>query len=176
VTDDRSVVDYTIPRQARSNFGLGEWLTGGLNLSGVGPSGLVSELRVREFDSIYTHREPVDSLLLRTTAPGAQDSLLQEIGARRLAAEIQSGRKLTWNLMAAASDYTELGRPEKSLETLDWGIGIVGPVPSADLLATKAKLLFAQGRSADAREALSRALALDPTHAQALKLAAEFQP
>jgi spermidine synthase len=176
VTDDRSVVDYTIPRQARSNFGLGEWLTGGLNLSGVGPSGLVSELRVREFDSIYTHREPVDSLLLPATTPGDRDSLLQEIGARRLAAEIQSGRKLTWNLMATASDYTELRRPEKSLEILDWGIGIVGPVPSADLLANKAKLLFAQGRSADAREALSRALALDPTHAQALKLAAEFHP
>ncbi len=60
VTDDRSVVDFTTPRHARANFGLGEWVTGGLSVSGVGERGLQSELLLREFDRVYTFREPVD--------------------------------------------------------------------------------------------------------------------
>ena len=59
VTDDRSVVDFTTPRHARANFGLGEWVTGGLSVSGVGERGLQSELLLREFDRVYTFREPV---------------------------------------------------------------------------------------------------------------------
>jgi hypothetical protein len=131
VTDDRSVVDYTAPRQARANFGLGEWLTGGFNLSGVGPNGLLSELRLRDFDRIYCSRDPAE-VLLAGPADAVPPSLRQEIRERRQQAEIQSGRKLAWNVMACASDYQQLGQTNKSLEVLDWGIRTVGPLPSVE--------------------------------------------
>ena len=57
VTDDRSVVDFTSPRRARANFGLGEWVTGGLTAAGVGELGLRSELGLREFDRAYAFRD-----------------------------------------------------------------------------------------------------------------------
>ena len=171
VTDDRSVVDYTTPRRARANFGLGEWLTGGLHVAGVGPNGLVSELRVRDFDGIYTHRDAVEPLLTNASAP-----LLEEIKARRGELEIEAGRKLAWNLMASASDYFEIGQPEKSFETLDWGLEVVGTVASADLLVMKARLCAESGLMPEARELLTRAFAIDPKHAEGLKLAAKINP
>jgi spermidine synthase len=174
VTDDRSVVDYTIPRQARANYGLGEFTTGGLYLSGVGPNGLISELRAREFDRIYTSRDPADPLLGGTDA-AARASLVEEIKQRRLEAEADAGRKLAWNVMASASDYQELKEPEKSLEVLDWGLGIVTGPARADLLVKKAEFYNRSGRSQEAREALAGALALNPKHPSALKLAAEMK-
>ena len=49
VTDDRSVVDFTTPRHARANFGLGEWVTGGLTAAGSGSAACAasSSARVR---------------------------------------------------------------------------------------------------------------------------------
>jgi tetratricopeptide (TPR) repeat protein len=174
VTDDRSVVDYTIPRQARANYGLGEFTTGGLYLSGVGPNGLISELRAREFDRIYTSRDPADPLVGGTDA-AARASLLEEVKQRRLEAEAEAGRKLAWNIMASASDYQELKEPEKSFEVLDWGLGIVTGPSRADLLVKKAELYNRSGRSQEAREALAGALALNPKHPNGLKLAAEMK-
>ena len=74
VTDDRSVVDFTTPRHARANFGLGEWVTGGLTAAGVGELGLRSELGLREFDRIYAFRDsplPLVAYLRRRSRPEA---------------------------------------------------------------------------------------------------------
>jgi predicted membrane-bound spermidine synthase len=168
VTDDRSVVDYTTPRHARANFGLGDFLVGGFTLSGVGPDGLVSELRLRDFDGIYTSRDPAESLIAKT-APGAHDTLLEQIRERRLKADVQAGRKIAWNVIAAALDYKELGQMQKSFEVLNWGLRMVGRLPSADLLAMKSALYSRTGHPQEAQQTLSRALEIDP-NPMALKL------
>lgn len=175
VTDDRTVVDYTIPRHARSNFGLGEWLTGGLNVSGVSPAGLVSELRVRGFDAVYAHREPASSFLAQMRLPST-NLFLADLDQRRVVAETVAGRKLAWNIMATASDYQVIGRLDKSLSTLDWGTNIVGHLPSADLLVMKANLFRAHGRLEDARSALAAAIQVDPNNEKALKLKRTLLP
>lgn len=173
VTDDRSVVDYTTPRQARANFGLGEFLTGGLSLSGVGPNGLVSELRLRDFDAIYTSRDPADSFIAQA-ASTAPDRLLDEVKQRRLEAETLAGRKLAWNVRACALDYAHLGQVQKGIAILDWGIRIVGRLASPDLLVTKAGFYMRTGNAQEAREALANALAIDPKHPTALKTLSEL--
>ena len=170
VTDDRSIVDYTIPRQARANFGLGDFTTGGINVSGVSPAGLVSELRVRGFDAIYTHRERPDSLLSGTYAEKAK-LFLDEVDRSRLGAETEAGRKLAWNVEATASDYQVLGQSQKSLELLDWGTNIVGIVATSDLLVKKANIYLKDGDTEEARKTLVSALQIDPKNTQALKLA-----
>jgi len=168
VTDDRSVVDYTIPRRARANFGLGEFLSGGLSVSGVGPSGLVSELRVREFDSIYTSRDSVKPLL--TGMPPAELSeLLRRVGERQVEAEIASGKKITWNILATALDLFKLKETQRAHEVLDWGVRTFGGKPSADLLVMGAALYRQAGDLQKGRELLLQALELDPTNAQALR-------
>jgi spermidine synthase len=174
VTDDRSVVDFTTPREARANYGLGDWLTGGFNVSGVGPSGLVSELRVRDFDAIYTSRERPDALIVGTDQ-ATRASLVKQLAERIPQEETLAGRKMAWNVMACASDYMELHQPDKSFQILEWGMGIVGRVASADLFAMQASLYKQTGRLEAAKDSLQRALAIDPANAKALKLASELK-
>jgi hypothetical protein len=174
VTDDHTVVDYTTPRQARANFGLGDFLNSGFSVSGVGPSGLFSELRLREFDGLYTRRDPADPLVTGIDGP-QRETLLQDLRQRRLQAETEAGRKIAWNVMACASDYLQLGKPERSLQILDWGLAMVGRLPSVDLLVMKASLYQKSGRLADARMALGEALTIDPQNARAMKLAADIK-
>jgi len=92
VTDDRSVVDYTIPRHARSNFGLGEGLTGGLRISGAGAHGFVSELRFREFDAIYVSRDPVEPLVAEFGSHDP-DSFVGEVAQRQKTRETHASRR-----------------------------------------------------------------------------------
>src|SRR5262249_24119516 len=167
VTDDRSVVDFTTPREARANYGLGDWLTGGFNVSGVGPNGLVSELRLRDFDGIFTRRESAESIVDGTN-PAARAALINELTERVQHEEALAGGKMAWNVMACASDYMELHQPEKSFQILDWGIQIVGGRPSADLHAMQADLFKQTGRSQAAKASLQRALAIDPNNEKAL--------
>jgi hypothetical protein len=168
VTDDRSVVDYTIPRQARSNFGLGDFLTGGLSLSGVGPHGLVTELRFRDFDSVYTHRESAESLLAKAASP-VPPSVLEQLRLRRQAAELQAGRKIAWNVMLCALDHMNLGDLDTSHDVLDRGLRIVEGPASADLWVMKAALCNRAGRSLEAQQFLAKALAMDPANPTALQ-------
>jgi spermidine synthase len=175
VTDDRTVVDYTTPRLARANFGLGESVTGGLNLSGVSQAGLVSELRVRSFDAIYTHRDRPDSLLSALPEPSLKP-LLAELDQRRAQDEAESGKKLAWNLMLTASDYQVLGQWEKGLQILDSGTNLVDREGTADLLVMKAILLQKHGQLENARQALARALEIKPDHPKARQLATWLLP
>ena len=78
--------------------------------------------------------------------------------------------------MATASDYDTLGQRSKSLETLDWGMHVVGRLPSADLLAMAAGLYEQSGRRDEARQLLARALEIDPRNAKGLKLVEKLRP
>ncbi len=174
VTDDRTVVDYTSPRQARANFGLGDFTTGGLRLSGLGKDGLVSELRLRDFDAIYTHRESPEGLI--TGMSGEKSgSFVKDLKERRAEAETLAGAKIAWNVICTAADYLQLGQRGRSFEVLDWGLRMVGPRASVDLLVMKAELYQQIGREDLARAALSEALAIEPNHARARQLAARLQ-
>jgi tetratricopeptide (TPR) repeat protein len=173
VTDDRSVVDYTIPRQARANFGLGDFTTGGFYVSAVGPNGLVSELRVRDFDAIYTMRDSADSLVA-PASPQNRNAFTDELARRRLEAERRCGQKIAWNATAMAADFWLLGQREKSFQALDSGIGIVDPAAKVDLLLSKASLFRRNGQLAEARETARKALVIEPSNSQALKFVSEL--
>jgi hypothetical protein len=167
VTDDRTVVDFTTPRQARANFGLGEFVSGGLSVAGVGPHGLASELRFRAFDAVHTHRDSAESLLSTPGSP-LEPSALREIRSRQQMAETQAGRKLARNVIACALDHMYLGDIEKSHAILSEGFRIVGRQASADLLVMRAALFDRAGQRREALSAIDQALAIEPTNSMAL--------
>jgi hypothetical protein len=55
VVDDHPIVDATIPRSARSNFGLGEGLTAGLEILGLGP---IDPLQTMQLQAMIPDRRP----------------------------------------------------------------------------------------------------------------------
>ena len=124
VTDDRSVVDFTTPRHARANYGLGEWVTGGLSVSGVGERGLQSELLLREFDRVYTFREPVAPLI---ASYGGRDpaQLSAEVRENARARELRAAGMMIRGLRREAADLRAMGQPQRSLESLDRGLALV---------------------------------------------------
>ena len=92
VTDDRSVVDFTTPAAApapTSAWGVGHRRPLGL---GVGERGLQSELLLREFDRVYTFREPVAPLIASYGGrePGAVQR--RRCGRRLRARELKAAR------------------------------------------------------------------------------------
>jgi hypothetical protein len=152
VTDDRSVVDFTTPRHARANFGLGEWVTGGLSASGVGEHGLRSELGLREFDRIYAFREPVGPLV---ASYGARDPerFAQEVKERMWVREMRAARMTVTALKRLAGDLRATGRPERCLESLDRGLALVPFEASAPIQAMRAQVYRELGRINEARAA-----------------------
>jgi predicted membrane-bound spermidine synthase len=152
VTDDRSVVDFTTPRHARANFGLGEWVTGGLSASGVGEHGLRSELGLREFDRIYAFREPVRPLV---ASYGARDPerFAQEVKERMWVREMRAARMTVTALKRLAGDLRATGRPERCLESLDRGLALVPFEASAPIQAMRAQVYRELGRINEARAA-----------------------
>jgi spermidine synthase len=140
VTDDRSVVDFTSPRRARANFGLGEWVTGGLSISGVGERGLQSELLLREFDRVYTFREPVASLV---ASYGAREpaAFLAEVREKARARELKAARMMIGSLRRAAGDLRAMGQRERGLEVLDRGLSLVPAEARGPVEEMRAQLL-----------------------------------
>ena len=149
VTDDRSVVDFTTPRHARANFGLGEWVTGGLPAAGVGERGLVSESGLRPFDRIYSFREAPSGLV---TGYGAGDpaAFARELRERSWARELRAAQASVAALRRLAADLRTAGQPARSLEVVEGGLAGVPPEASGPLHAMRAQLLRELGRAQDA--------------------------
>jgi hypothetical protein len=144
VTDDRSVVDFTTPRRARANFGLGEWVTGGLSVSGVGERGLQSELLLREFDRVYTFREPVAPMI---GAWGGRDpaAFLAEVREKARARELKAARQVIGGLRRVAADLRATGDRKAALEVLDRGLGLVPAEAAGPIHEMRAQLLAEMG-------------------------------
>jgi spermidine synthase len=140
VTDDRSVVDFTTPRRARANFGLGEWVTGGLSVSGVGERGLQSELLLRDFDRVYTFRERVAPMI---ASWGGRDpgQFLPEVREKARARELGAARLMIGGLRRMAADLRAMGQPERSLEALDRGLALVPAEARGPIDEMRAQLL-----------------------------------
>jgi hypothetical protein len=147
VTDDRSVVDFTTPRHARANFGLGEWVTGGLTAAGVGELGLRSELGLREFDRIYAFR---DSPLPLVASYGAQsaEAFAADVRARAGRREMKAAALAIGSVRRLAADLRTLGQPARSLEVVDRALSLVPREASAPLREMRTQLLREMGRDA----------------------------
>jgi hypothetical protein len=156
VTDDRPVVDFTTPRHARANFGLGEWVTGGLTTSGVGEHGLLSELSLRAFDRIYAFREPVGEIIARY---GARDPerFAQEVRERMRARESRAVRLMLDAARRFAADLRATGQPARSLESLGRALALVPLEASGPLHLMRAQLFREMGRPEEARQAEAEA-------------------
>jgi spermidine synthase len=140
VTDDRSVVDFTTPRRARANFGLGEWVTGGLSVSGVGERGLQSELVLRDFDRVYTFREPVAPMI---SGYGGREPerFLAEVREKARARELKAARMMIGGLRRMAADLRAMGQLERSLESLEHGLALVPAEARGPIDEMRAQLL-----------------------------------
>jgi hypothetical protein len=154
VTDDRSVVDFTTPRRARANFGLGEWVTGGIRTFGVGRSGLTSELRLREFDRIYALRESPAALV---DDFGEQDraTFLAEVRRQAWGRELRATKLTLEALRQVAMDHLAVGRPERALESLEDGLSLVPAEAAGPIHRMRADVLGEMGRTEEGREAVA---------------------
>ncbi|HYN05420.1 MAG TPA: fused MFS/spermidine synthase [Vicinamibacteria bacterium] len=144
VTDDRSVVDFTTPRNARANFGLGEWVTGGLSVSGVGERGLQSELLLREFDRVYTFREPV-APMIASYGGREPERFLAEVREKARARELRAAGMMIRGLRREAADLRAMGQPQRSLESLDRGLALVPVEARGPIDEMRAQLLREMG-------------------------------
>jgi predicted membrane-bound spermidine synthase len=160
VTDDRSVVDYTIPRRARANFGLGEWVTGGIRTFGVGRSGLTSELRLRGFDRIYARRESPEALVADFGGRG-REAFLTEVRGQAWARELRATRRTLEALRQVALDHLAMGRPEAALEGLVAGLALVPAEATGPIHRMRADVLREMGRTGEAREAAAASARAD---------------
>jgi len=152
VTDDRSVVDFTTPRQARANFGLGEWVTGGIRTFGVGRGGLTSELRLREFDRIYALRESPEALVADFGGRNPTE-FLAEVRGQAWARELRATRLTLEALRQMAMDHLAVGRPEQALASLERGLPLVPVEAAGPIHKMRAEVLQEMGRTEEAREA-----------------------
>ncbi|MEZ4649457.1 MAG: hypothetical protein R3E97_11885 [Candidatus Eisenbacteria bacterium] len=161
VTDDKTVVDFTIPRHARSNFGLGEGLTGGIRVAGLGARGLATEVRVEPFDRIYSQREPVTKLLEESTGTVSSDVIAAaELEQRNRA--IRSSYVLSGLLAATAQDLMNQGQEQGAFGVLDEWLPYIEPPATADLVAMEGLLHLRAGRDQEGRELLQKAREIDP--------------
>lgn len=170
VTDDRSVVDYTIPRHARSNFGLGETLTGGLRAVGASRSGSVSDAKWQAFDRMYVDRDDVAALVAET-GDVPRDSFLVAVGERQHRREIDSARTLAGTITSLAQDQFAAGHPRIAMQTLEDGMALVPAPATADLIAMGAFLHLQMGNRRMCEAALRKALDMDPGNRVAAQVA-----
>jgi spermidine synthase len=156
VTDDRSVVDFTTPRHARAGFGLGEWVTGGLATFAVGRAGLRNETRLREFDRIYTFRDPA---VVAVSDYGGRDpgQFAAELRERTWIREMRAGQRMRDDLRRIASEQRARGETQAAIETLERGAGLVPWEASGPLYGTLALLQDEVGRPERARAAEAEA-------------------
>ena len=158
VTDDKTVVDYTTPRHVRANFGLGERVTGGLYVRGVGRYGFrsQSEQRVRKFDSIYTSRDAAESLI---ACYGSKDpdSFLDELTCRRKERELWAALRIAVEFHSLARDLLSVGRNQECLDALEGGLMLVPAEARGPLYWAMAVVYHEMGRDVQSQEALQRA-------------------
>lgn len=160
VTDDRSVVDFTTPRQARANFGLGEWVTGGIRTFGVDGCGLTSTLRLRDFDRIYALRESPEALVA-DFGPGGREAFLAEVRDQAWARELRATKLTLEALRQMTMDQLAVGRPERGLRTLEEGLPLVPREATGPIHRMRAEVLQVMGRGEEARTAAAESVRAD---------------
>jgi spermidine synthase len=165
VIDDKTVVDYRIPRYARANFGLGERVTSGLKLSGVGEHGFRSETRLRDFNSVYAFRESVEPLIVSYGAHDPQ-SFLESVRQKQLEHAYEDSLIILDEIRTVARDVGSTGAQLESLEILENGLRLVPPEASEPLLMEMAALYTSMGRSEESRGTLETLTAIDAAQRQ----------
>jgi len=160
VTDDRSVVDFTAPRRARANFGLGEWVTGGLNPMGMGGRDQRLEPRLRTFDRIYSLRESASSLVAHH---GATDRgrFETELADRVFLREMRAAQVILGDVRRLAAALRAEGLRLESLAAVDRGLQMVRRDFAGPLLAMKGQLLQELGREGEAGVVLAAGAEVD---------------
>ena len=176
VIDDKTVVDYTTPRQARSNFGLGEGLSGGLFLVGVNDLGSVLKIKasideksIKDFNKVYVFRE---SVIPHITAYGPYDPIefQEELHKRVMNNETVCASLLLKEIMKLAQSLRNLGDVEKSLATLNQGLSMVPHEARATIYAALARIYIDTGKEVKASEMILKALEINPQHQWANQL------
>jgi spermidine synthase len=171
VTDDKTVVDFTIPRRARANFGLGEWVTGGLAAEGVGSHGLRSETRLREFDRIYAFRERV-SPLIADYGERNPERFARAVRKRAWAREMRAADATIRSMRRWAADHRAADDRAASLEVLRRGLDMVPEEARGPIHEMRAQLYREMGLPGEAQiaeHALRRAEAAKRRTAAALQ-------
>lgn len=155
VTDDKTVVDYTAPRQARANFGLGEQVTAGLAVFGVGPQGFRTETWVRKFNSIYAFRDPVKPWI---GSYGSFDSkqFLDEVHRKQTERELEAAEWISDAVIYLARDFRARGKLEDALDTVRRGLALVPSAASADILREQAAVHQEMGHDEKATRILQQ--------------------
>lgn len=176
VVDDKTVVDYTTPRQARSNYGLGEGLTGGLFLVGVNDIGSVlrikasiNEKSIKDFNKVYVFRE---SVIPHITSYGSYDPIefKEKLHRRVMNNETVCASLLLKEIMKLAKSLHYLGDTEKSLATLNQGLSMVPQKARASIYAALARIYLDNGDKVKATEMIQKALEINPQHQWANQL------
>lgn len=161
VTDDKTVVDYTTPRQVRANFGLGERVTAGVYVIGVGRHGSAAATRAREFNSVYISPESVEALV---TSYGSRDpdEFLDRVRQKQARRHVGLLRNLIGSVMSAGMKLRSRGKLQESLDVFNRGLGLVPPAESAGIHAGAALVYHDLGRDAEAEQAMAKAHGIDP--------------
>jgi hypothetical protein len=179
VTDDKTVVDYTTPRQARANFGLGEGLTGGLFLVGVDNLGsalkvktAIDEKGIKEFNNVYVFRESVLPLI---SSYGSYDvtEFREQLWERVVKNETVCTSLILKEIMKLAQDFRDLGNIEKSIVTLNRGLTMIPREATPTLYAALARIYLDTNKNEKASEMILRALEINPQHPWAYELKVE---
>lgn len=174
VTDDKSVVDFTMPRQARSNFSLAGEVDRNVRMAGVSGDGLLTDTRVRDFEKIYVWRDRASSLVTNRIGESS-DSLLAEIDRLQNERAQQAASRITYNICALAQDYYSSGQAARAFELLTKNVETYPRPANADIFATRSFLLLREGRTSEAERDLASALAIDPDNGIARSLLSQIQ-
>jgi tetratricopeptide (TPR) repeat protein len=161
MTDDKTVVDYTTPRHARANFGLGERVTAGLYVVGVGRHGSAVETDMREFNSVYVFPESVEALV---SSYGSRDpeEFLDKVRQKQAKRHVGALRQAICSVMYVGLALRSRGQLQESLDTFNRGLSLVPPAESAGIHAGAALVYHELGRYAEAEEAMIKAHSIAP--------------
>jgi len=111
-----------------------------LSVSGVGERGLQSELLLRDFDRVYTFREPVAPMI--SSYGGRQpERFLAEVREKARARELKAARMMIGGLRRMAADLRAMGQLERSLESLEHGLALVPAEARGPIDEMRAQLL-----------------------------------
>jgi spermidine synthase len=169
-TDDKSVVDFTMPRQPRSNFSLAGEVQRDVRMAGVSEAGILTDTRVRDFEEdIYIRREPASDLI-NGFGGFDPDSVRAVVDRHQQERALQAARRSAFLLCALAQDYYQSGQAERAMKLLGSKVEALPQPVNADLFAMRAMLLMRSGSIENAQQDLETALRIDPENAIARRV------
>jgi tetratricopeptide (TPR) repeat protein len=174
VTDDRTVVDFTNPRNPRSNFATAGEITRGVRSHAVSRRGLVTEVRVREFEQIYVWREPAADLIA-DFGQADPDSVRARIARVQDDRALRAARRNAIDVCALAQDYYVLGEVDRSFALLNENLDDFPAPANANIFAMRSLLLYRSGRPEEAKRDLDAALDIDSANGIAQSVVALLQ-